>query len=145
MPELKPPRPGEVRIDLPEGYDAGLYFVGRIRTPWPTPKDCPKNSRERQDVTATVELDPRYAAGLKDIGLLTHLILLYWLHRSPRDFIVQHPRHASEPRGVFALRSPVRRSRVRRERGRERQRHDAWGSSSAIRPLLRVVKVAPQW
>src|SRR5262249_572782 len=27
-------RPGEVAVDLPEIYDAGLYFIGRIRTPW---------------------------------------------------------------------------------------------------------------
>ncbi len=108
MPELRPPRAGEVRIHLPEGYDAGLYFIGRIRTPWKSPGDCPKNSAERRDVVATVELDARYTAGLKDIGLLSHLILLYWLDRSPRDFVVQRPSHVPEPRGVFALRSPVR-------------------------------------
>ena len=37
MPDYKPPRPGEVAIDLPRDFDAGVYFIGRIRTPWPTP------------------------------------------------------------------------------------------------------------
>ncbi len=107
MPEFKPPRPGEVSIDLPPATDAGLRFIGRIRTPWPTPADCPKNSRERRE-TGTIELDPRYAQGLKDLELFSHVILLYWLDRGRQDLIVQKPSHLTEPRGVFALRSPVR-------------------------------------
>ena len=27
-------REGEVAVALPEKFDAGLYFIGRIRTPW---------------------------------------------------------------------------------------------------------------
>jgi hypothetical protein len=27
-------RPGETAIALPSAFDAGLYFIGRIRTPW---------------------------------------------------------------------------------------------------------------
>ena len=108
MPDMRPPRPGEVPIQLPDAYDAQLHFIGRVRTPWKTPGECPKNSHVRRDAVATVELDPRYAQGLKDISLLSHLILLYWLHHSRRDLIIQAPSHAPEPRGVFALRSPVR-------------------------------------
>ena len=108
MPEMRPPRPGELRIELPGDYDAGLYFIGHIRTPWKTLADCPKNTAARREVLATVELDPHYADGLKDIGLLSHLFLLYWLDRSDRDFIVHAPSHVPEPRGVFALRAPVR-------------------------------------
>ena len=108
MSDMRAPRPGEVAIRMPDAFDAQLHFIGRIRTPWKTPGECPKNSRERKDVVATVELDPHYAQGLEDIGLLSHLILLYWLHQSRRDLIIQAPSHAPEPRGVFALRSPVR-------------------------------------
>ncbi len=105
---MRPPRPGEIAIDLPPVYDAALYFIGRIRTPWTTLAECPKNSSVRREVAATVELDPRYAQGLKDIDRLSHLIVLYWLDRSDRNLIIQAPSHAPEPRGVFALRSPVR-------------------------------------
>ena len=108
MSEFKPARPGEIAIDLPDSFDAHVHFIGRIRTPWAALEDCPKNSRRRSDVVATIELDPRYAQGLKDIGLCSHLIVLYWLHLSRRDLIHQMPSHVSEPRGVFALRSPVR-------------------------------------
>jgi len=27
-------REGEIAVDLPAKTDAGLYFIGRIRTPW---------------------------------------------------------------------------------------------------------------
>jgi tRNA-Thr(GGU) m(6)t(6)A37 methyltransferase TsaA len=108
MPELKPPRPGEVAVDPPGHFDAQLYFIGRIRTPWKTPGECPKNSAARRDVEATIVLAPTYAAGLKDIERYSHLIALYWLHQSRRDLILQLPSHLSQPRGVFALRSPVR-------------------------------------
>lgn len=93
---------------MPDDTDAALYFIGRIRTPWLETRDCPRNSGARRDVVATIELNDRYGLGLKDISLLSHLIVLYWLDRSRRDLIQQMPSHVTEPRGVFALRSPVR-------------------------------------
>jgi tRNA-Thr(GGU) m(6)t(6)A37 methyltransferase TsaA len=100
-------RPGEIAIELPEAFDAGIYFIGRIRTPWTRREDCPKNSGEA-DAVCTIELDPRYAAGLADAEGCTHIIVLYWMDRAPRNLIRQTPRHYGVPRGVFALRSPAR-------------------------------------
>jgi tRNA-Thr(GGU) m(6)t(6)A37 methyltransferase TsaA len=100
-------REGEVAIDLPAQFDAGVYFIGRIRTPWTRRADCPKNGRESQ-AECTIELDARYAAGLKDVETVSHLLILYWMDRARRDLIVQAPRHYAEQRGTFALRSPVR-------------------------------------
>lgn len=100
-------RPGETAIDLPPAPDAGVYFIGRIRTPWTDRKDCPKNGRESKAV-CTVELDPRYAAGLKDTEKCTHLVLLYWMDRAPRNLVVLAPAHYNTTRGVFALRAPAR-------------------------------------
>jgi len=100
-------RPGEIKVELPQGFDAGLYFIGRIRTPWPTRDDCPKNGRE-SDAVCTIEVDPRYAAALAGVASSTHLLVLYWMDEARRDLVVQAPRHYGEPRGTFALRSPVR-------------------------------------
>jgi hypothetical protein len=52
-------RDGEVTTELPAATDAGVYFIGRIRTPWTDRKQCPKNARE-SDAVCTVELDPRF-------------------------------------------------------------------------------------
>jgi hypothetical protein len=35
-------RPGEVMIALPGAMDAGVYFVGTIRTPGHRRSECPK-------------------------------------------------------------------------------------------------------
>lgn len=100
-------RAGEVAIRLPERVDAGVYFLGRLRTPWTRREDCPKNSRE-SDAVCTIEVDSRYAAGLKGVQSCSHLLVLYWMDRSRRDLVLQAPRHYGEPRGTFALRSPAR-------------------------------------
>jgi tRNA-Thr(GGU) m(6)t(6)A37 methyltransferase TsaA len=100
-------REGERAIVLPDGFDAGLFFIGRIATPWGSRRDCPKNSAE-SDAVCTIELDARYADGLKDLETASHLIVLYWMDRAPRNLILQTPRHYGETRGVFALRSPAR-------------------------------------
>jgi tRNA-Thr(GGU) m(6)t(6)A37 methyltransferase TsaA len=101
------PRPGEVRIGLAEAFDAGLYFIGRIRTPFKSRGECPRNTAE-SDALGRIELDPRFAAGLKDLELFSHLWLLYWMHQARRDLVQQVPAHLGRPRGTFALRSPVR-------------------------------------
>jgi tRNA-Thr(GGU) m(6)t(6)A37 methyltransferase TsaA len=100
-------RPGEVAVDLPATPDAGVYFIGTIRTPWKERKDCPKNARE-SDALCAVELGERYAPGLKDVASCSHLVLLYWMDRSPRNLVLQTPAHYGVQRGTFALRSPAR-------------------------------------
>lgn len=100
-------RDGEVAADLPATFDAALYYIGRIHTPWKRREDCPKNARESTAV-CTLELDPRWAEGLKGVESCTHLVVLYWMDRSRRDLVLQVPRHYGEQRGTFALRSPAR-------------------------------------
>ena len=100
-------RPGEVAVELPDRFDASLYFIGRIRTPWKTRDECPKNARQ-SDAVCTIEVDPRWAQALRHIESCSHLLVLYWMHEARRDLVLQVPRHYGEPRGTFALRSPVR-------------------------------------
>ena len=100
-------REGEVAIDLPGQFDAGLYFIGRIRTPWTRREDCPKNPRE-SDALCMIEVDPRYAGALAGVESCSHLVVLYWMDRARRDLVLQVPRHYGEQRGTFALRSPAR-------------------------------------
>jgi tRNA-Thr(GGU) m(6)t(6)A37 methyltransferase TsaA len=101
------PREGEQAVDLPAQTDAALYFIGRIHTPWKERKDCPKNARESEAV-CTIAVDERWAPGLKDLATCSHIIVLYWMDKSPRNLVLQVPRHYGEPRGTFALRSPAR-------------------------------------
>lgn len=106
-------RPGEIRLEADPAQrarDAGLLFIGRVRTPYENLDACPRSVRgaREQGATARLEIDVPFRPGLAGLETVSHLVVLYWLHRSRRDLIVQAPRHGDGPRGVFALRSPVR-------------------------------------
>ena len=100
-------RDGETAIALPDRFDASLYFIGRIRTPWTRRDDCPKNARESEAV-CTLVVDPRWTQALTGVESCSHMVVLYWIHRSRRDLLLQAPRHYAVGRGTFALRSPAR-------------------------------------
>ncbi len=100
-------REGEIAAMLPEKYDAALYFIGRIRTPWKRRGDCPKNGLE-SDAICSIEVDERWVQALNGVETCSHLVVLYWMDQARRDLVIQAPRHYKEPRGSFALRSPVR-------------------------------------
>jgi tRNA-Thr(GGU) m(6)t(6)A37 methyltransferase TsaA len=100
-------RGGEIAVELPTHADASVYFIGRVRTPWHSREQCPKNARE-SDAICRVELDQRWVTGLHGLETVSHVLLLYWMDRARRDLVLQAPRHYTEPRGTFALRSPAR-------------------------------------
>jgi tRNA-Thr(GGU) m(6)t(6)A37 methyltransferase TsaA len=114
MPDSSPDdgaRPGEVSLGFDPGAraQAGLCFIGHIRSPW-SRGTAPRNLRAARDTRqgARIELLPDYAPGLSGLAVGQAIQVLYWVDGGRRDLIVQVPRHADGPRGVFALRSPVR-------------------------------------
>jgi tRNA-Thr(GGU) m(6)t(6)A37 methyltransferase TsaA len=106
-------RPGEIRATIdPEtiAADAGVVFIGRVRSPWRERRECPRNisaARERSQ-PADLEIDAPWRPGLAGLASGDRLIVLYWMNHARRDLIVQAPRHRPDPAGVFALRSPAR-------------------------------------
>lgn len=90
--------------------DARVVFIGRVRSPWTNKDDCPKNMAEARERggAASVEIDAAYRAGLEGLERASHVVLLTWLDRAPRNLIIQKPRHAPKTSGTFALRSPAR-------------------------------------
>ncbi|MEQ9694616.1 tRNA (N6-threonylcarbamoyladenosine(37)-N6)-methyltransferase TrmO [Shimia sp. SDUM112013] len=104
-------RPGEavLSFDPADQEDAELAFVGRIRSPW-SRGDCPSNIRKAREMGCKVwiELDVRYVQGLEGLEVGQKIILIYWMHDTRRDVILQSPRHINGTRGVFSLRSPLR-------------------------------------
>jgi tRNA-Thr(GGU) m(6)t(6)A37 methyltransferase TsaA len=99
-------RPGEVAIGLPPRTDAGVYFIGVIRTPWKSRRECPKRG-SRDGPLCTIVVDERWRAALDGLAAGRPLQVLYWMHRARRDLVRQTP-SAGTTSGTFALRSPVR-------------------------------------
>jgi tRNA (adenine37-N6)-methyltransferase len=100
-------RSGEKAVPWPGASDAALVFIGRIHTPWATRDDCPRQGRTDGPVCRIEVFEP-WAEGLRGLEDYSQVEVLYWLHRSRRDIILQSPRHDGGTRGVFSLRSPVR-------------------------------------
>ncbi len=113
MSETAQRREGEVELAFDPAEtasDGRVIFIGRVRSPWTDRAECPKNMAAAREAgrPATVEVDAPFRTGLGGLERFSHVAILTWLDRSPRNLIVQNPRHATEPRGVFALRSPAR-------------------------------------
>jgi tRNA-Thr(GGU) m(6)t(6)A37 methyltransferase TsaA len=100
-------RAGEVAVPLPLTTDAGVYFIGTIRTPWRVRAECPKRGTLDGPICSIV-VDERWHQALTDIGDHPLIQVLYWMHRSRRDLVLQTPIRTGTTTGSFALRSPVR-------------------------------------
>src|SRR5262245_62099725 len=100
-------RESEVAIEAPATIDAGLIFIGRIRTPWTDRLECPRQGRAGGP-TCRIEIFPPWLPALDGIEEFERLEVLYWLHLSRRDLIRQSPANDGNARGTFSLRTPVR-------------------------------------
>jgi tRNA (adenine37-N6)-methyltransferase len=93
-----------------------LEPIGIIHSEHHVPKETPIQPVCAQGSAGRIEIFPQFAEGLDDIDGFSHLHLIYWLHRAdeiagsvagstPLKVI---PFLDDVPRGVFAVRSPVR-------------------------------------
>lgn len=100
-------REKEVAVAPPQASDAGLVFIGTIRTPWTSRLVCPRQGRADGPI-CRIELFPPWDEALEGIERFERLEVLYWLHQSRRDLVLQSPANNGETHGTFALRTPVR-------------------------------------
>ena len=100
-------REGEVAVEMPAATDAGLVFIGRIRTPWKLREETPRQGSHDGPV-CRIEIFEPWVPALKGIELYQYLEVLYWLDRSRRNLVLQSPKKNGSTRGTFSLRSPVR-------------------------------------
>ncbi|KUF11290.1 SAM-dependent methyltransferase [Pseudoponticoccus marisrubri] len=106
--DTEPSDPGEARIEAPLTADAHVVFIGRLRTPFARPEDCPRQGDIEAGPECRAVLDPVYLPALQGLEPGATLDLLYWLDRSRRDLLTQSRKSDGAPRGTFSLRSPVR-------------------------------------
>ncbi len=86
-----------------------LTIIGKVSNDIRSLAEAPKGYDE-SDRTGYLEIFPEYREGLEGIEAGQTIMVLFWLHESPRDILKVHPRGNEENpmRGVFSTRSPVR-------------------------------------
>ncbi len=100
-------RAGELEVPLPDRTDAHLVFIGRIRTPFLTRDDCPRQGRPDGPV-CRIEIHEPWRPALKGLEQYKAIEVIYWLHQARRDLVQQSPKSDGNVTGTFALRSPLR-------------------------------------
>jgi tRNA-Thr(GGU) m(6)t(6)A37 methyltransferase TsaA len=100
-------RAAEVAVEAPAPTDAGLVFIGRIRTPWTSRLVAPRQGRPDGPI-CQIEIFDHWVPALRGLESYQRVEVLYWLHLSRRDLILQSPANDGSARGTFSLRSPVR-------------------------------------
>jgi len=82
--------------------------IGVIRSPFADVEGMPIQPEGAKGVAGSVELNPEYAEGLKDLEGFSHVLLIYRFHRSEGYSLLVKPFMDSEVRGLFATRAPRR-------------------------------------
>jgi tRNA-Thr(GGU) m(6)t(6)A37 methyltransferase TsaA len=100
-------REGELAVEMPRTGDANLVFIGRIRTPWTSREDTPRQGSHSGPVCRLEIFEP-WVPALQGVDFYNHLEVIYWLHHSRRNLVLQSPKKNGLTRGTFSLRSPVR-------------------------------------
>ncbi|MGA1867419.1 MAG: tRNA (N6-threonylcarbamoyladenosine(37)-N6)-methyltransferase TrmO [bacterium] len=84
-----------------------LKPIGIIHSPYKNQESAPKQGNLSEE-EATIEVFEEYTTGLKDIERCTHLIILFYFHKSKTWSLLQVPHLGDGARGVFTIRSPHR-------------------------------------
>ena len=101
-------RQAEVPLtSAPAPTDAGLVFIGRIHTPWTSRMETPRQGRVDGPLCRIEVFEP-WVAALAGLEQYERIEVLYWLHLSRRDLLLQSPANDGTARGTFSLRSPAR-------------------------------------
>ena len=94
-------RDGELAVDMPAARDAGLVFIGRIRTPWTSRLATPRQGRHDGPVCRLEIFEP-WVPAIKGVDFYSNLEVIYWLHQSRRDLVLQSPKNNKSTRGTFS-------------------------------------------
>ncbi len=84
-----------------------LKQIGVIHTPYKTSIECPSQAC-KSELIAEIEVFTEYERGLKDIEGFSHLLVLYWLHKSKGYSLLVRTPWDTELHGLFTTRSPHR-------------------------------------
>jgi len=84
-----------------------LTQIGVILSPYKTREECPRQTCKTEQITGIMVFE-KFAEGLRDIEGFSHLIVLYWMHKSKGYSLLVRTPWDVELHGLFTTRSPHR-------------------------------------
>jgi len=85
--------------------------IGIIHSPFKSVQECPIQP-SRSKAIGEVEIFKEYQEGLEDTNGFSHLILIYWFHKSKGYSLKVKPFLDDKLRGLFATRAPRRPNQI---------------------------------
>lgn len=85
--------------------------IGIIHSPFKSKEDTPIQP-PRSQATGKIEIFREYEEGLDDVDGFSHLILIYWFHKSQGYSLKVKPFLDTQLRGLFATRAPRRPNQI---------------------------------
>lgn len=82
--------------------------IGNIRTPFKTKEGMPIQPAAAKGIRGSVEINPEFENGLQGLEGFSHIILIYYFHKSEGFALKVKPFLSEEKQGVFATRAPKR-------------------------------------
>jgi tRNA-Thr(GGU) m(6)t(6)A37 methyltransferase TsaA len=82
--------------------------IGKIFSPFKQIEDMPIQPRGAAGAKGQILVDEAFQPGLKDLDGFSHIYLIYSFHKATRTELTVVPFMDTQPRGVYATRSPLR-------------------------------------
>lgn len=89
-----------------------FHPIGVIHSPFASSEGTPIQPAGAAGVTGTVEMFEDYRGGLNDLDGFSHIILIYYFHRSDGFNLQVVPFLDNRPRGLFSTRVPKRPNQI---------------------------------
>ena len=85
-----------------------LEPIGVIHSPYEKKEDIPIQGVFKPEGAGTIEVFKEYEEGLQDVEGFSHLVILYYFHKSKDFCLLGKPFLEDNLHGIFAIRSPNR-------------------------------------
>ncbi len=85
-----------------------LEPIGIIHSPHQKKEDIPIQGAFKPEGVGTIEIFEKYVEGLKDVEGFSHLLIIYFFHKSKDYNLLAKPFLEDKLHGIFAIRSPHR-------------------------------------
>lgn len=82
--------------------------IGTIYTPFTTKEDMPIQSKGANQIKGKIILNNEFSTGLNDLSGFSHIMIIYFFHKSNGYELLVKPFLDNVKRGVFSTRAPKR-------------------------------------